>query len=287
MNSNSFFMNILRGMVIGIANIIPGVSGGTMMVSMGIYDKIIHAVTHLFSEFKKSMKLLLPILLGIVAALLVLAKLFDFLLIYYPIATNLGFIGLILGSLPAIFLQVRHKGLSKSSIVCFVIAFVVIVGSAAMGETSGASVTLSTSLGGLAMLFVVGVISAATMVIPGVSGSMILMLMGYYEPIINLISDGIDSIVHLDWALLGHCIALGVPFAVGVVLGIFGIAKLIEWVFEHYRTQTYWAIIGLIVSSPIAILLKTSWASFSWLQLLIGFAACAAGIFAAMKLSDA
>ena len=61
--------NVLKGMLIGVANIIPGVSGGTMMVSMGIYDKLIHCITHLFSEFKKSLLFLLPIAVGMVAAI--------------------------------------------------------------------------------------------------------------------------------------------------------------------------------------------------------------------------
>lgn len=286
MKETSFIMNIVRGIIIGIANIIPGVSGGTLMVSMGIYDKLIHAVTHLFSQFSKSMKLLFPILIGIALSLMGLAKLFDYLLVHYPIATNLGFIGLICGSLPAIFNQVRHKGFNWVNILCFAVFFIFIVATAAMGETGGANVTLEATPGGLFMLFIVGVISAATMVIPGVSGSMILMLMGYYQPIIDLVSKSIDSVLHLDWALMGHCIVLGLPFAIGVVLGIFGIAKLIEWVFKRWRTQTYWAILGLIISSPVAILMKTSWASFSWVQLVCGIAACIAGALAAMKLSD-
>lgn len=286
MNSQSFVMNILRGMVIGIANIIPGVSGGTMMVSMGIYDQLIHAVTHLFSEFRKSMKLMLPILIGIVLALAFLAKLFDFLLVKYPVPTNLAFCGLILGSLPSIFKQVAHKGWNWSMGLCFVLFFVMVTGSALFSESNGHSVILEPTFGGLAMLFVVGVIAAATMVIPGVSGSMMLMLMGYYEPVLNLVSESIDSVLHFNLAQMGQCIVLGLPFAIGVVLGIFVIAKLIEWVLARWKLQTYWAILGLIVASPIAILLKTDWSGFSFLQLIIGLAACAAGAFAAMKLSD-
>lgn len=286
MKISSFWMNIVRGMVIGLANIIPGVSGGTMMVSMGIYDKLIHAVTHLFSDFKKSMKLLLPIFIGILLALALLAKLFDFLLLHYPIATNLGFCGLILGSLPAIFLQVKHKGFNASMAISFAVFFVIVIGGALFSETSGASVSLNTSLPGLFMLFVVGVISAATMVIPGVSGSMMLMLMGYYEPIINLVSDTVDNLIHFNMAPLGHDILLAIPFGLGVILGIFAIAKLIEWVLNRWRLQTYWAIIGLILASPIAILLKTDWSAFSFLQLIIGLAACVLGAFAALKLAD-
>lgn len=99
---NNALIDVIRGMVIGIANIIPGVSGGTMMVSMGIYDQLIYSITHLFSDWKKVWRFLLPIGIGIVLAILLLSKLFEFLLGAYPIPTNLGFCGLILGSLPFI-----------------------------------------------------------------------------------------------------------------------------------------------------------------------------------------
>ncbi len=286
MKISSFWMNILRGIVVGIANIIPGVSGGTMMVSMGIYDQLIYSITHLFSDFKKALKLLLPIGIGILLALALLAKVFDWLLVHYPIATNLGFCGLILGSVPSILNQVKHKGFHPSMAVCFIVFFVLVIVGAAFGDASGSNVTLTTSFMGLLMLFIVGVISAATMVIPGVSGSMILMIMGYYQPIISLVSDTVDALIHFNFGALWHCIILCLPFGIGVILGVFAIAKLIEWVLEKWPVQTYYAIIGLIVASPIAILMKTSWASFSMLQLVLGLVACAAGALAAMKLAD-
>ena len=98
---------VLQGMVVGIANIIPGVSGGTMMVAMGLYDRLIHAITHLKKEFKESMKLLIPIFIGAGIAIVALSRLFEFLLETYPIPTNFAFCGLIAGSLPFIFKKVK------------------------------------------------------------------------------------------------------------------------------------------------------------------------------------
>ena len=85
--------------------------------------------------------------------------------------------------------------------------------------------------------------------------------------------------------LLGHCIILGVPFAIGVVVGIFAIAKLIEWIMNKWPLQTYWAILGLIISSPVAILMKVDWSTFSFLQLVIGIVACGAGCWCAAMLA--
>lgn len=279
-------MNILRGMVIGIANIIPGVSGGTMMVSMGIYDDLIHSITHLFSDFKKSLRFLLPIFIGIVLAAALLAKLFSWLLATWPVATNLCFIGLIIGSLPSIFKNVRRKRFTIACGATFLVFFALVIVFAALeGIGSGSDVILKADFGGLMMLFLVGAIAAATMVIPGVSGSMVLMLLGYYKPVINLVSDAISALLHFNLPVLGHCILLGIPFALGVVVGVFGIAKLIEWIMKKWRLQTYWAIIGLICASPIAILMKTDYASFSILQLLIGLAALVLGAWAASALA--
>ena len=108
---------LLQGMVVGIANIIPGVSGGTMMVAMGLYDKLIHAITHLKSEFKESMKLLIPIFIGAGLAIVTLARLFEFLLENYPIPSNFAFCGLIAGSLPFIFNKVKGHTVSIGKII--------------------------------------------------------------------------------------------------------------------------------------------------------------------------
>lgn len=285
MNDSNFFGNILKGIVIGIANIIPGVSGGTMMVSMGIYDKLIYAVTHLKTAWKKVWKLILAILIGIVIAVIVLSKLFEFLLETWPIATNLGFCGLIAGSLPLIYKHVEHHQRTKTDYICFAVLFVFIIGMALIKDTGSNNVVLSLSLPGVLMLFVVGFITAATMVIPGVSGSMILMLMGYYEPILGVISTAVDSLAPFNWGALQWCILIMIPFIIGVICGIFAIAKMVEWVFERWEIQAYWGIIGLIAASPIAILLQTSYASFSILQLAIGIVVFAAGWWAADRLA--
>lgn len=285
MKSSSFLSNIVKGVVIGIANIIPGVSGGTMMVAMGVYDKLIYAVTHLISSWKKIWKFLLAIAVGILVSVIALSKLFEFLLDAWPIATNLGFCGLIGGSLPFIFKNVQGKKIKPVDMICFAVFFIFIVATAMMGETGGHSVVLSLTLPGILMLFVVGVVAAATMVIPGVSGSMILMLMGYYEPILNVVSTAVDSLAPFNWGSLLWCIEIMIPFALGVLVGIFAIAKLVEWIFSRWKVPAYWAIIGLIAASPIAILLNTSWASFSIMQLIIGIVCFVVGWFAASKLA--
>ena len=100
---------LLRGVVIGVANIIPGVSGGTMMVSMGIYDTLIHCITHLFKEFKKSILTLLPYAIGMLVGILALASVINWGLEYHPLPTNTLFIGLILGGLNPLLKKIDRK----------------------------------------------------------------------------------------------------------------------------------------------------------------------------------
>ncbi|MBO5293460.1 MAG: DUF368 domain-containing protein [Lachnospiraceae bacterium] len=278
--------NILKGMVIGVANIIPGVSGGTMAVSMGIYDTLIHCVTHLFSEFQKSLKFLIPIFLGAGIALVGLSFVIEFLFENYPLPTNLLFIGLIVGGLPAIGKKVKGTKIQAGHIIAFLAFFALVVGMAALGETEGNAADLSLSLISIIKLFFIGMITSATMIVPGVSGSMILLLLGYYNPILATINDFIKALVAFDMAGILQGVGVLTPFGIGVVVGIFAIAKAIEVIFEKFPLYAYWAIIGLIVASPVAILLMSTFGTITVLSVLSSVIAFAGGFFIAMKLGE-
>lgn len=275
---------ILQGMVVGIANIIPGVSGGTMMVAMGLYDKLIHSITHLKSEFKESMKLLLPIFAGAGLAIVLLSRLFEFLLANYPIPTNFAFCGLIAGSLPFIFKKVKGHSVSVGKLIPFFIFFGIVILMAVLGENGGTAADVSFSLSNVIKLFAVGIIAAATMVVPGVSGSMMLMLLGYYDTIIETINDFIDALIAFNLNEILRVFGILVPFGIGIVIGIFAIAKLIEFIFKKAEIHAYYGIIGLILASPIAILMKTDWSQFSLPLLALGIVTFIAGWFVASKL---
>lgn len=275
---------IFQGMVVGIANIIPGVSGGTMMVAMGLYDKLIHAITHLKSEFKASMKLLIPIFIGAGIAVVALSRLFEFLLENYPIPTNFAFSGLILGSLPFITKKVKGHTITIGKIIPFLVFFCVVILMAVLGENGGEAADVSLGLVNIVKLLGVGVIAAATMVVPGVSGSMILMLLGYYDTILEVINDFVDALVKLDMDGLLTGIGILAPFGIGVVVGIFLIAKLIEFIFAKAEIHAYYGIIGLIIASPIAILIKTDWSDLGIVMVLISVVTFALGWFVASKL---
>ncbi len=278
--------NILKGMVMGMANIIPGVSGGTMAVSMGIYDKLIHCLTHLFKEFKESVKFVLPIGIGMVIALVGLSFVITPAFEHFPLQTNGLFIGLIVGGLPAVWNKVKGNSIKLSHIIPFVLFFALVIGMAAMGEGEGTSADLSLSFFSIVKLFGVGIIAAATMVIPGVSGSMMLLVLGYYNPIVATIKEFVEALVRFDLPVLLRCCGILIPMGVGIIIGIFAIAKIIEIIFDKFPLQAYWAIIGLIAASPFAILMVSELGVISIVNVLTAIVTFVIGFIVAMKLGE-
>lgn len=280
-----FIVNVLRGMVIGIANVIPGVSGGTMMVSMGIYDKLILVLTHFIKRMKEAVALLVPIGIGMLLSIAVFAKIFSEILFpRCPLQTNLFFIGLILGGLPVIYGKVKGKSIKVPQILAFVLFFVMVVGFALVGEGGDASADISFSVVNVIKLFGVGIIAAATMVIPGVSGSMIMMILGYYNTIIDTINDFINALKDFDIAAMLQTFVVLVPFGIGVVVGVVAVAKLIEFMLKKFPEVTYWAIIGLIVASPFAILIMMQVGAIGIVEILTGVVLLAVGFVISLKL---
>jgi putative membrane protein len=233
---------------------------------------------------------LLPIFIGAGAALVGLSFVIEPAFEHFPLQTNCLFIGLIIGGLPSIIQNVKDKEgkikINLSCIIPFLIFFAIVVGMAAMGEKEGAAADLSLSLWSVIKLFAVGIIAAATMVIPGVSGSMMLLLLGYYNPIIETINDFIKSLVAFDMQGILHGCGVLVPAGLGMVVGIFAIAKLIEIVLKKFPMQTYWGIIGLIVASPIAILMVGEMGTITVVSILVSVVTFAIGFVVAMKLGD-
>lgn len=251
-----YIFKILRGIIIGIANAIPGVSGGTMMVSMGIYDDIIGCVNNLFSNIKKSILTLLPYAIGMGVGVVGLSYGIEYFLTHYSLQTSMIFIGLILGGLPVILEKVKGKRLGGSNIIVFLFFFCLVVGLQMLGGGEDTSTTITLSIIEIIKLFFIGVIAAATMVIPGVSGSMILMLLGYYYPIITTITTVVDALLAFDMGTILWSCGVLAPFGIGIVFGIFAIAKLIELLLNNHETLTYSGILGLVLSSPIVILMS-------------------------------
>lgn len=232
--------NFFKGMLIGIANVIPGVSGGTMAVVLNIYDKLISYISGFFKDWKKCLAFLLPIGLGAGAGILLFSKLIKMLMTDYPIQTNFFFIGLIVGSLPLLFKKSLEQKFNPLNIIPFIITLGILIFMAYVAPPD-ASKVMFTALSYKAFLYlcVGGFIGAAAMVVPGISGSFILLLMGLYTTIINAIAE-------LNIPLL-------IPVAIGVAIGIIATTKAINTLLKRYPQTTYFAILGLVVGSIFTI----------------------------------
>lgn len=273
----------IKGFFIGLANIIPGVSGGTLALTLGIYEQLIGCISHIFKNLKENIKFLLPIVIGAIISIITLSHVISFSLENYVLPTILFFIGAILGGLPMLLKKVKGSKLSISNLLVFLVTFSMIILLLFLNSDNVVSFE-NMHIGNYILLFIVGIITSATMVIPGVSGSAVLMTIGYYKPVIDVIKD------ITNFSNLANNLMILIPFGIGVVIGILLIAKLLEFLFKNYEVKTYYGVLGFIISSIFAIiyqnLIINSSFVFTISSLIIGIILFILGFLIAYKLGD-
>lgn len=229
-------INVLKGMVIGVSNVIPGVSGGTMAVVMGIYDKLLNSINTFLKDWKKSILFLGEIAIGAALGIVLFSKLITTLLNNYPEPTNFFFIGLILGSFPLLYKRATKDTVKPVNYIWFVFTLVLMIAMSFFNENNAAEVVMTTlSLKSFISLFLAGFIAAATMILPGVSGSLVLLILGIYTTFTT--------------AVYTFNIPLLIPIGIGVLVGIVTMTKVIEALLNRFPQPTYFAICGLILGS--------------------------------------
>ena len=261
-------INFIKGFILGIANVIPGVSGGTMAVSMGLYELILSSIGNFFKDIKGNFIKLLPIILGILVAIVSTSKLVTYALTNYKAQTLCLFIGLIFGGVSLIMRKIKGKGSKTNYLIFFVIFFFVI----SLNFLKTGLIEISFTNMGIIdylLLLLMGFIASSAMVIPGISGSFILMVLGYYDKIIYTVS------TITDFSKLGSNLLILVPFGIGVIIGIVFMAKLITNLIKKYETKTYFAIMGFVLSSVVVLLLQLTDFKFTFINVSTSlFALC-------------
>lgn len=261
-------INFIKGFILGIANVIPGVSGGTMAVSMGLYELILSSIGNFFKDIKGNFIKLLPIILGILVAIVSTSKLVTYALTNYKAQTLCLFIGLIFGGVSLIMRKIKGKGSKINYLIFFVIFFFVI----SLNFLKTGLIEISFTNMGIIdylLLLLIGFIASSAMVIPGISGSFILMVLGYYDKIIYTVS------TITDFSKLGSNLLILVPFGIGVIIGIVFMAKLITNLIKKYETKTYFAIMGFVLSSVVVLLLQLTDFKFTFINVATSlFALC-------------
>ncbi|MBR4515381.1 MAG: DUF368 domain-containing protein [Lachnospiraceae bacterium] len=258
----NFIIDFIKGIFVGVANVIPGVSGGTMAVSFGVYDKLVGSISNILKKFKESFKTLLPLALGMAFGIISFTFVIPYMLENIPFVTACIFTGLILGGIPALLKNLKsYSGLPDRTptyvnLIVFILLLAVSLIMPFLNGDKESGMLLEATPSTMIIVVFMGMIAAAAMVIPGVSGSLILMVLGYYFGIVTAVRDFIKALKDMDMAFLVDRGLVLAPFALGCLVGLFLIAKLISWLLNKFPLATYYGILGLVVASPVSVFYK-------------------------------
>lgn len=242
------WINILKGFAMGTSDLVPGVSGGTIALLLGIYNQFISSISGIFSRrFWPSFTFLIPIIIGMLLAMGSLSNLFNYLLSQHHIPTMFFFGGLIIGIVPYLLKISNYKTSFTTKHYMMVIAGIAILivitlmnnGDKHAGET----LTLSTSL--IIKYFIAGMCTSSAMLLPGISGSFMLLVFGVYGTVMLAISE----VVKLNFTGLPILLAVGF----GVLAGFIISSKIIQYFLTHHKLMTFALIIGFVVGSLFAV----------------------------------
>ena len=233
------FLNIIKGIFIGAGAIVPGVSSGVLCVIFGIYEKLLDAILNFFKDIKQNIKFLFPIALGVGIGVLLFSNILNYLLYEFPIQTKSIFIGLILGTIPSLIKEVNEKETFKiQNVVYLLIALAIGILTVVLEK----QIQIVTNIENINIMYLVmcGAIMSLGIVVPGVSSTIILMLLGVY-------SIYLQSVANLYLPVL-------IPLGIGLILGSIIVMKLTKKLLEKYYAQTFYSIIGFTIGSIFVLL---------------------------------
>lgn len=262
----SFFFQIIKGIFIGAGAILPGISSGVLCVVFGIYEKLLNAALGFFSNVKENFKFLFPILIGILGGVVLFGNLLNYLFSYYKVPAYFCFVGLILGSVPSILKEAQLKSVKFHHVLSLLLTFSFSLYLVAVEHflTSYSFVTTS-----FASFVLTGFAMSAGVVIPGVSSTVILMLLGKYELYLSAIST-------LNFSIL-------VPMGIGLLIGSILLLLLIRFFLTYFKTTTYFAILGFVLGSVPVLLPSISSVSDGF----VGIVAFILGLLVSLAFSNA
>ncbi|RXZ79806.1 DUF368 domain-containing protein [Paenibacillaceae bacterium] len=261
--------NLWRGALMGTTDLIPGISGGTMAVILGIYHKLLEAINGLFSkEWKKHVLYLIPVGLGMVAAIFGFSRVMDWLLNNAEQPTYYFFIGLILGIIPYLLKSVDYrKTFTPGHYILLAAAVILMISFGLLRPEEGSAVLSNPSFNEYLFLFFAGWLASAALILPGVSGTFVFLLLGLYPTIIAALKD-----LHLPIiAVVGA----------GVVIGIVLTSKLVHLFLNKFTVGTYAVVIGMVLGAAIVVFPGVPLSSALWLSSIF---ALAAGVIVAVLL---
>ena len=267
---------LIKGCIIGVACVVPGLSGGTLAISMGIYEDIIYSINNFTKTPKECIKKMwlygIGMLVGVLIAIISISTLFEF----APVAISMLFVGLVLGAIPDMTKELDENTINLKDFITFTVFASLIIFLPTL--TNGVAKDIVASASGIGIMTMLGALLAATIIIPGVSGSVIFMALGYYKGLMDMASNTVKDILKLDFTSAWHGGMMLIPLAIGAIVGIILLAKLLEKLLKEQRKTVYWGILGIVVASPFPIILALDLTSLTAISAIASTLALAVGI---------
>lgn len=252
-NMKKKLIEFLKGIIVGFAGIMPGFSGSIMAVSFNIYDKIIWAFGNVLSKpfqvIKEVWHIVFGGVLGVLMAIISINKLLE----VAPIPTILLFTGLIIGSIPSFFKKVKRERLTLDQYIAFFIGIMLILLLSFFASKSSVT-TAELDLKLLFILFGLGIAASLTIVVPGMSGTLILLALGYYKYITNFITELLELLVKFEIKAALPNLTMLIALVLGFLFGAITLSKIMGVLLKKYPKTIYAGIFGLLVTSPFAII---------------------------------
>lgn len=229
---------VLKGYAIGSSMSVPGVSGGTMAILLGIYDRLIGSISNFFKDIKGNMLFLLKFCIGAGLGIGSLSFLIKWMLEKFPLPVSVFFLGAVVGGIPALYKKTKESSLKISSGIYFLLGFLIVI---LIGFIPEGSINVSSGSGvtHYLMLLITGIVIAMALVLPGISTSHMLLVLGMYDEMLAAITE--FDVVYIG--ILG----------IATLIGVFLITKPIEWTLNTFPHKTYCMVIGFVLGSTTEI----------------------------------
>lgn len=251
------YILFIKGFIVGIGKIMPGVSGSLLAISMGIYDKSLTSISTFFTNMKKSIKFLMPIGIGILLAIIFFSNIIFYCINNYYFPIMLLFLGLIIGGIPSLLKTIKKIKFCKKDIkFIFLVIFLFIIIFFLRNDILILAQTISNYK--IIFWFIIGFIDALTMIIPGVSGTAILMMLGCYNDVILMYANPLSNIQTV------------IPFVIGMVITVLLLTKIFNWLFNNCSKSIYLLILILVLISIVSLIKNIFSSTFNIFNLIMG-----------------
>ncbi len=243
-------IKVIKGSLVGIGSILPGISGSMVAAILKIYQNLIDALNDVTRHPIKAIQSVWQYIVGVIVGLLIGFVFINYFFDYAPIPMTFLFIGFIFGAIPILLKEVKEVHIAWHHILVFVLAIVAMVGIIFLTESH----VSPTSWLYHVIVVLIGVIYAIALIIPGLSGSTMLLAFGFFHLLLDIISNVGVAIATMDFALFASQLPVLLLLILGTLIGLIGMGKVMHFLFHQYKTHFYVAVLGIVIVSPINII---------------------------------